>query len=302
MNSNSPLCESDNSLTISIKNGKFLIIDSCCFYTKLDNIKTFDLEEFKKLDIQQFFFNSDLKGENFNPYFKQGYHEACFCAAKCSPRKETLRNIFINVQGCNLKCKMCNEVGKQGGPEDIDLYFYALEKIKGLHLESITLNCTGEPFLRKKQTIDYLKSLRQGIDCQFVLIVTNGILLEEKDIEELSKLKIKIQMAVSVDGITKTTYENIRVNSNFEKVMNVIELLKKYNINYSINMVVQDDNINDIYKSIDFFAPAHVTFLLKRKYMKTANGNFIAYRDINISSELKKFINDHPSNFNYIKV
>ena len=117
----------------------------------------------------------------------------------------------------------------------------------------IKLQGMGEPTIHK-QFFEMIKYANQnGISVEFT---TNGSLISDEKINQLYKLNIS-QINISIDGYTKKTFEKIRVNSNFEKVIensrNLINKMKSKLLAPKIIAwtVVQNDNfeeILDIYK------------------------------------------------------
>ena len=140
--------------------------------------------------------------------------------------------------------------------KDKENYFKVLEKIKGNKLKYITLTTVGEPFIYKKETYDYLKSLTLN-DCEIVKIQTNGTLIDEKDIDLLEEIKnssgIDFEVVVSIDSIYKENFEKIRVGANFEKVLENIDYLNKKGFLKNIDFCVQRDNFDEIPFVIQFF-------------------------------------------------
>ncbi len=158
---------------------------------------------------------------------------------------------------CNMKCYNCFYEGHHSDSEELkNLYFETLEKIKGHHLESIQLTDVGEPFFYFYKTLDYLNSLSKEKDATNINFLTNGSLLSKERIDELvsasKKTGIVYSFVVSVDGITKETYENTRIGGKFEKTIENICYLKQF-FNISINYTIRKPNMNDVLKIKSFF-------------------------------------------------
>ena len=83
-------------------------------------------------------------------------------------------------------------------------------------LRQIKLQGMGEPLLNR-HLIDMLEEgEREGIDMS---IVSNGSIYTENIASRLSSLR-ETTITISMDGATAETFESIRVNGNFEKVVN----------------------------------------------------------------------------------
>ncbi|OOM77113.1 radical SAM protein [Clostridium sp. BL-8] len=146
---------------------------------------------------------------------------------------------------CNLKCKHCSvgQTYKLGSSryEDLDtdsMLKIADELVKGgvSHLQILG----GEPFIRK----DILLVLKKLSDGNVkILINTNGHLLNNEIIKELTKLNIDF-INFSFDGPTEESNDLIRGKDSFNKTLanlkNTMSILKenKSNINIGINFVI----------------------------------------------------------------
>ncbi|MCF0124326.1 MAG: radical SAM protein [Clostridia bacterium] len=210
------------------------------------------IEEFKKIDdIIEY-------AKNFNydsPKFWPGSEDRC---KVCTFTKDRISQIGVGLSyACNLKCHNCFYDGHHKDiPELKELYFSILEKIKGNNLSSIQLTDVGEPFFYFYKTLDYLKSLKYGVDTKSVNFLTNGTLLSKDRIDELVKVSketnIIYNFIVSVDGITKKTYENTRIGGNFEKTIENITYLHKF-FNVGINYTIRKPNMSDTLNIKNFF-------------------------------------------------
>ena len=130
------------------------------------------------------------------------------------------------------------------------LYFTTLEKIKGRHLKEIRLNDRGEPFYYYNETVKYLRSLSLE-DTQIISFITGLSTLNELRIKELKaisdKTNIKYRVEVSIDGITKESYEATRIGGNFEKVMSNLKTFTQEfgSENIIVNYVIKQPNFSD---------------------------------------------------------
>lgn len=162
-------------------------------------------------------------------------------------------------RNCNLKCKKCHERMLLNKREE-EIYLKVLDALKKIKKTlSIFFTTVGEPFIYKKQIFDFLKE-----SCHTVSFITNGTLLNEKDIKELSKYKNRIECAiVSLDTFKKNRYEELIPNGDFKKVKETIILLKKYNLLTEINTVIQEENLDEIPFFLGLRAVTNVHFIMK---------------------------------------
>lgn len=135
---------------------------------------------------------------------------------------------------CNLECLMCNgnlsssirknrdQLENLKSPYDGQFVKQLEEFIP--HLKEARFN-GGEPFLH---TVCYdiwerMIELNPNIE---ITIATNGSQYNSRIEQLLNKGKFRIN--ISVDGITKETYESIRVNANFDKLLINIKKFGEY--------------------------------------------------------------------------
>lgn len=233
-------CVEERTALLSVTTDNKILLGKCCLcenVLKVSKETLLESENIIKAINKLMRFKKTINFDTINK-------TACNGKTECIFEDFNLDTIKINVFGCNLKCKMCL-TQKASSEENLSLYFKLLEKVKGNKLKELILNSFGEPFLKKEETFNYLKSLTKD-DFEQVLIITNGTLINEEDIKFLSNLKIKISVIVSNDAITKETYDKIRIGGNFDKVVNNTILLKKYGILKCVNVVIQPLNVEEI--------------------------------------------------------
>jgi radical SAM protein with 4Fe4S-binding SPASM domain len=131
---------------------------------------------------------------------------------------------------CNLKCPMCPY--GQGNPDKTndrskdlmswDLFTKVIDRLTGITL-SVGFGGNGEPLMHKKlpEMIEYTS--RKG---WFTRLTTNGTLLNEATARKIFKTGLN-ELRISADGATKNTYERLRVGASFEKLVGILERLKK---------------------------------------------------------------------------
>lgn len=150
--------------------------------------------------------------------------------AKAYDLEEPIRNYptimeFEVSNKCNLECIMCNgnlsssirknrdNLESLNSPYDAGFLKQMEEFIP--HLKQARFN-GGEPFLHKFCYDFWEKIIEINPDVE-ITIATNGSQYNSR-IDELLK-RGKFRINISVDGITKETYETVRVNADFDKLM-----------------------------------------------------------------------------------
>ena len=131
---------------------------------------------------------------------------------------------------CNYRCVMCYQADKSFSNKSegfmnnmtLDLYKKIIDQVEG-KIESITLASRGEPTLNK----DFVNMLNYSNNKFLALKMnTNASLLNEKLIHSILSTDIQ-SIVFSVDAADKETYEKIRVNGKFEKIMKNLNLFAK---------------------------------------------------------------------------
>ena len=162
---------------------------------------------------------------------------------------------------CNFRCVMCYQADKSFsskskgfmGHMSMDLFKKCIDQLEG-NVEAITLASRGEPTLSPNifEMIEYSNNKFLGLK-----INTNASMLNEKLIHKL--LSSSIQTIVfSIDAKDKESYEKIRINGNFDKIIKNLELFnnirdKHYNRNDKIVRISgvkinKNQNISDMKK------------------------------------------------------
>jgi len=128
---------------------------------------------------------------------------------------------------CNFRCIMCYQSDKSFSNKSkgfmsnmsLDLYKKVIDEVEG-KVEAITLATRGEPTLNK----DFKKMLNYSNKKFLALkINTNASMLDENMIHAILSTDIQ-SIIFSVDAADKETYEKIRVNGKFDKIMKNLKL------------------------------------------------------------------------------
>ncbi len=123
---------------------------------------------------------------------------------------------------CNLDCIMCptgmHIDTRPKGYMEWDLYTSIIDEIAPW-AEAVVLHSWGEPLLHKR-IIDMIRYAKER-DI-WVETSTNAMLLTEEVAEKILDAGLD-RIYLSMDGLTKETYEKVRVKANFERVRGNIE-------------------------------------------------------------------------------
>lgn len=159
---------------------------------------------------------------------------------------------FENVSRCNLRCEMCQMTKFNNGRRASDLSYAdfknILDEMEGLI--EIKIQGMGEPFLGKDFTRMVNYAYQKDI---WIRSTTNGTLLDKNEnYKKIIDAGIS-EIQVSVDGATAATYEKIRKNANFQKVVKNCEMINKYCRDMGMHktrmwVLLQHDNFHELDK------------------------------------------------------
>lgn len=165
-------------------------------------------------------------------------------------KKEQMDNpigaeIEINLS-CNLRCKHCFQKNYK------EIYMplkFAMDIIDILDKEGVCeiLLTGGEPLLYP-QLIDLIEYCEQK--GMVSVVTTNGILLDENIIKKLSKFNY-VSFLIALEGVNKIN-DIIRGQGVFNKIDQVLKLLKKYGICVGVNCTITTVNINHCFELIEY--------------------------------------------------
>jgi len=169
-----------------------------------------------------------------------------------------IRYFFELTHLCNLNCPYCY-IGQNRKKNELTTDDW-LRVIKQIPFYAFITLVGGEPLIRK----DFCKILAAASKKTFgkVNVVTNGILMNEKIIDEFIKSKLLL-VSVSLDGWGKTHDINRGKEGIFEIIQNNLEILnsKKHRPLVDIKTIVLENNSEDILKLYEYCAKKKFEFL-----------------------------------------
>jgi MoaA/NifB/PqqE/SkfB family radical SAM enzyme len=141
---------------------------------------------------------------------------------------------FAYDESCNLACPSCRTktIGFVRGPayearkqiQDDVLTF--IESAGFNNVGRINISGSGEPFSSKvfrEFLYNFDGESRKNLD---INIQSNGVLFDESAWEKMRKIHANInEVLISIDASTEQTYDKVRVNGDFQKLMSNLEFL-----------------------------------------------------------------------------
>lgn len=164
---------------------------------------------------------------------------------------------MVNIEPtnkCNLKCIMCprDEMERSLGVMDLDTFKEVIDQCVESGVSQITLNGYGEPFIAKQifEMIEYTMQTPLNLK-----INTNGHYLNSKNIEQLLN-QPPHHLSISLDGATKETYERVRINGRFDRLMSNLDTLlaeRAKRKNHPMKITLQIIRMDETEEEIDEF-------------------------------------------------
>ncbi len=156
-----------------------------------------------------------------------------------------LQFLYLNITNhCNLKCRYCyDEKSKNidnSSGQPLEIYEKLSEDCFLLGVKSVVIT-GGEPIINKKWFEISHFFVDKGIT---VRISTNGTLLNEEIVKKFKELKAIVQ--ISLDGDEDVMSFITQTSGTYQKIINSVELLKKYNIPFNLNAVIGGHNLHSV--------------------------------------------------------
>lgn len=147
---------------------------------------------------------------------------------------------------CNLNCIHCrssSELEIKGHPDITKTDAFRVIDDISSYAKPVVVLSGGEPLLRE----DIFDIARYGTEKGLrMCLASNGSLITDSICKEIIKSNIKI-VSLSLDGSTNQIHDNFRdQKGSFDGVINAINLLKKYKIEFIINSSFTKRNKHDI--------------------------------------------------------
>lgn len=155
---------------------------------------------------------------------------------------------------CNFNCGFCFHTQKNLEKLPIEDSYRGLQILKEYGVKKVNF-AGGEPFTESKYLGELIKKCKEEIKIEKISIITNGSLVKKKFFEDFGKY-IDV-FGVSCDSFNKET--NIKIGrgkkgDNVQKLFNIRDWCKEYNIKFKLNTVVcnlnKDENMVEYIKKL----------------------------------------------------
>ena len=157
------------------------------------------------------------------------------------------------INACQAACTMCpydtySKVFQRGRMEDWLFDKVIAEIAEHPEIGAFVPMLQNEPLL-DKVLFDRLRRFRQLVgDRVEVELVTNGALLTDQAVENIRDVKLDV-LDISLDALTKETYEKIRIGLDFDQVIAGVERVIAADLPHTkifVRLVRQRDNVHEI--------------------------------------------------------
>jgi MoaA/NifB/PqqE/SkfB family radical SAM enzyme len=153
------------------------------------------------------------------------------------------RPVFLNLEvtkRCNARCKHCDYWKGPHEPE-LEDYVPVVRKINPL-IVSFT---GGEPLVRK-DIFDLIQNMREKGGLLYLIMVTNGALLDLEKAERLRKAGIN-QLSVSLDFLDGRHDQTRGIKGLYAHLSNLLPGLSRIGFDYvALNTVIMRNNLDQI--------------------------------------------------------
>ena len=155
---------------------------------------------------------------------------------------------------CNLRCPSCRKgliFHKEGSAFNLGIKL--ADKINDWlstykHPIQVHIGSDGDPFASHVYR-HFMEHTPKRDNIKYS-ILTNGLMFKEFHTKVPYVINNLQELGVSIDGASKETYEKLRLGGNWEKINQnlkcISELKEKHNFKFSLHMVVQKDNWQEI--------------------------------------------------------
>lgn len=173
--------------------------------------------------------------------------------------------IYVDTQPilrCNSDCFMCNQ-DHMSGMEHSDVI---LDKIESLKPTAKVFRWQGGEVFSSKRFFSYLQNFDTEDAPELIkYVITNGSLLTRERIDALTKIENPVYFLISIDGVTRQTYEKVRVGLNYDRVIECLHTLAEIQAESNSkrilvcwNYVVMNSTLAEMRDAIDLAQRLHV--------------------------------------------
>lgn len=159
---------------------------------------------------------------------------------------------------CNLRCIMCYMSLPEYRPSktimSLEMFESIAQQVFG-KARLLDLSCGFEPFVTKG-FIDYMRIARRYCRGQ-ISLCTNGLLLDQAKMEAIVAEHLLDEINISCDGLSHATYDSIRKNGDFDRLLSVLRSLREAKERHHTNRPVVRLNYTMMKRNIEELHAVH---------------------------------------------
>ncbi len=187
---------------------------------------------------------------------------------------------FDPILACNFRCKMCYFSNKKKRQTTSGIMPVADAELiaKSMFHRALKLQigCGAEPTLYRD--IEKIIRLGRQYGIPYISLTTNGYLLTKESLCRYIEAGLN-EVTLSMHGVTKTTYEMLMVNGNYEKFRSlinaIIEIKRLYpHFKLRINYTMNADNVEELASMFECFPDLPVDVLQLRPIQKIGDSEY----------------------------
>ncbi len=153
--------------------------------------------------------------------------------------------IYTNYD-CNLSCSYCvaeSYVGADRRGLELSEVCHLIDEAAELDMTEIFLT-GGEPFILH----DIFQMIRYGLERMHVTVLSNGILLKGKRLQQLEALphRDRLTIQISLDGSNAETHDFYRGAGSWQKAIDAIKRLKAAGFHVRLGTTHTPENSHDL--------------------------------------------------------
>lgn len=189
-----------------------------------------------------------------------------------------MRHLFLRfdpVMACNLRCTMCYFSDDEYRRKAKGIFKKEeIERIAELLFPKtlqLVIGCGTEPTLYKEYP--EIVHLAKAYSIPFVGFTSNGMLMTDESIEQFIAYGLD-ELALSVHGVKKATYERFMVNASFDRFLDVLGKLDAHKKarkasfpNLRLNYTVNSENLDELSQFLEVFGKYNIRTLQVRPVM-----------------------------------
>jgi len=160
---------------------------------------------------------------------------------------------------CNSSCIICPHSSiKRKKIMDFNLFKKIIDEASKYDIKNIFPTLYGEPFL-DNNLLKALRYIREKIPKSKIRLISNGSVMNDKQVDEVVKEHLIDNIDFSLDAINPETYNFVRKGLNYEitikKIMNFLKKNKEYGnkIETTVSFTINDGNKKEIKKFRKFW-------------------------------------------------